>query len=407
MEPFNNMPFSFQAMAKPLGPLCNLNCTYCYYLEKQKLYPGSSFRMTDELLERFIRQYISVQQSPVISFVWQGGEPTMLGLDFYKKVVELQHKHAGNKIIENSLQTNGTLITEEWGQFLKKHNFLVGISIDGPEHIHNKYRITINNKTSFSKVLEGIDILKHYQVEFNTLTVVHRNNAPHASEIYQFLKNIGSKYLQFIPIVERIKKDTETTGLHLANPTDLDAEVTEWSVLPGQFGNFLITIFNEWVQNDVGNYYIQQFDATLANWVGAPPRICVYSETCGNDLVIEHSGDVYSCDHYVYPEYKLGNIGEQTLFALIQSPKQKKFGENKLNELSQECIDCSYRFACHGECPKHRFTKSIDGTSRLNYLCSDYKIFFEHVHPYMQFMGDELAAKRPPSNVMEWARNFL
>jgi len=398
-------PFAFQAMAKPIGSVCNLNCTYCYYLEKQKLYKGANLRMTDEVLEHFICEYIKVQQVPVVSFVWQGGEPGLLGLDFFKRVIELQQKYAGNKQIENSFQTNGTLLTDDWGRFFKQHNFLVGISIDGPEHIHNLNRPMATGKPSFDKVMEGINVLHRNGVDFNTMTVVNHDNAEYPLEIYRFLKQIGSGFMQFLPIVERQKTNVAENELRLVDPTDRTAQVTGWSVQPEQFSHFLTTVFDEWVRNDVGKFYVQQFDAALANWVGESPGICVFSERCGDAVVIEHNGDVYSCDHYVFPQYKLGNIKEKTFVNMLKSTEQQKFGINKLNSLPQYCIKCEYRFACHGECPKHRFTKTLDGEYGLNYLCSDYKSFFSHIHPYMQFMAEELANKRAPANVMRWANS--
>jgi len=404
---FYDKPFAFQAMAKPIGPACNLNCTYCYYLEKQKLYKDSgSFRMSEELLEKFIKQYIWVQQVNTIQFVWQGGEPTLLGLDYFKLVVALQKKYADGKKIENAFQTNGTLLDDEWCAFFKKHNFLVGISIDGPKHVHDTFRPYRNGTPTFDHVMRGVLLLQKHQVEFNTLTVIHRYNAKYAVEIYNFLKFIGSGFLQFIPIVERRKKIEDPTTLDLVGPEDPDALVTDWSVRPDEFGNFLIAVFNEWVKRDVGKVYVLQFDSALANWVGEPAGICIFSKTCGEAVVVEHNGDVYSCDHYVYPEYKLGNIKDQTLFGLVQLEKQQKFGQNKLSGLPQQCIKCEYRFACHGECPKHRFLQTADGEPGLNYLCSGYKKFFAHVDPYMQFMEDELKANRPPSNVMNWARKY-
>jgi len=404
---FYDKPFAFQAMAKPIGPACNLNCTYCYYLEKQKLYKDSgSFRMSEELLEKFIKQYIWVQQVNTIQFVWQGGEPTLLGLDYFKLVVALQKKYAEGKKIENAFQTNGTLLDDEWCAFFKKHNFLVGISIDGPKHVHDAFRPYRNGTPSFDHVMRGVLLLQKHRVEFNTLTVIHRYNVKYAVEIYNFLKFIGSGFLQFIPIVERRKKIENPTTLDLVGPEDPDALVTDWSVRPDEFGNFLIAVFNEWVKRDVGKVFVLQFDSALANWVGEPAGICIFSKTCGEAVVVEHNGDVYSCDHYVYPEYKLGNIKDQTLFGLVRSEKQQEFGQNKLAGLPRQCIKCEYRFACHGECPKHRFLQTPDGEPGLNYLCSGYKKFFAHVDPYMQFMEDELKANRPPSNVMSWAQKY-
>jgi uncharacterized protein len=405
---FNQKPFAFQAMAKPIGSACNLNCTYCYYLEKSKLYRGSSnHKMSDELLERFVKQYIQVQEVPVIQFVWQGGEPTLMGLDFYKKAVELQKKYANGKKIENSFQTNGTLINDEWCHFFKQNNFLIGISIDGPEKIHNLHRIFNTGKPSFADVMKGIDFLRKHKVDFNTLTVVHRHNSRFPIDIYRFLKEIGSTYLQFIPIIERKRTNSSDTGLNLMLPQELDGEVTDWSVIPEDYAYFLIKIFNEWVRKDVGKYFVLQFDATLANWVGESSGICVFSETCGDAVVLEHNGDVYSCDHFVYPVYKLGNINEKTFFGLMKSEEQFQFSRKKLYSLPQQCLSCEYRFACHGECPKHRFINTTDGEPGLNYLCPAYKKFFAHVHPFMQFMAEELNHKHPPSNVMEWAKKII
>ena len=400
-------PIAFQAMAKPIGPICNLNCTYCYYLEKYKLYKDcNNFKMPDELLAKFVKQYIMAQEVPVVQFVWQGGEPTLLGIEYFEKIIQLQKKYALGKKIENSLQTNGTLLSDEWCVFLKKNNFLVGISVDGPEQIHDKYRPLKTGKPSFEKVMRGINLLRKHQIDFNTLTVVHNHNSKYPLEIYKFLKSIGSTYLQFIPIVERASSQPSANELKLVGPYDTSAQVTDWSVKPVDYGNFLISIFNEWVRNDVGSVFVQQFDATLANWVGENPGICVFTPTCGDAVVIEHNGDVYSCDHFVYPQYKLGNIQEESLLDLVQSEKQKKFGKIKQNTLPRQCIECDYAFACHGECPKHRFTKTSDGENNLNYLCAGYKKFYSHVHPYMQFMEEELEAKRAPANVMAWARNI-
>lgn len=404
---FNNKPFAFQAMAKPIGAACNLNCTYCYYLEKQKLYKDTGpSRMDYKLLEKFIKQYIWVQEVNTIQFVWQGGEPTLLGLDYFKQAIAYQNKYADGKKIENAFQTNGTLLDDEWCAFFKKHNFLVGISIDGPKHLHEMHRPFRNGFPSFDQVMRGIFLLQKHKVDFNTLTVINSQNVNYALDIYNFLKFTGSGFLQFIPIVERTKNIADPLSLNLVGPNDADAHVTDWSVRPYDFGNFLITVFDEWVKTDVGKVFVLQFDAALANWVGEPPGICVFSKTCGDAVVVEHNGDVYSCDHYVYPEHKLGNINEGTLFGFVKSEKQQNFGINKLAGLPQQCIKCGYRFACHGECPKHRFLKTSEGEHGLNYLCSAYKMFFSHVSPYMQFMEDELKANRPPSNVMNWSRKF-
>jgi len=370
------------------------------------MYPGySDHRISDTMLEKFIRDYIESQQVPVVNFVWQGGEPSLLGIDFFRKAVALQEKYAGKKKIENSFQTNGTRIDEEWCRFFTDHNFLVGISVDGPEFIHDHYRLYKNGKPSFADVMKGIELFHKHKVEFNTLSVVQRHNSLYPLEVYRFLKEIGSGFIQFIPIVERETIKEPEDGMRLVHPgIKSGIKVTDWTVLPEDYGQFLISIFDEWVRKDVGRYYVQMFDVTLANWVNENPGLCVFSETCGNAVVLEHNGDIYSCDHYVYPEYKLGNIQDKSLVSMMQSPEQYTFGSDKLEKLPGYCIDCEYRFACHGECPKHRFETTKDGEYGLNYLCRAYKMFFSHVHPYMQFMGDELAKKRPPSNVMQWVK---
>ena len=401
-------PLAFSVMTKPISSVCNLNCTYCYYLEKQKLYKEEhDFRMNDKILEKYISQYILSQQVPVVNFAWQGGEPTLLNLDFFEKVIEFQQKYANGKQITNAFQTNGTRLDDDWCHFFKQYDFLVGISIDGPEHVHDHYRLTKSGQPSFSTVMHGMELLKKHQVNFNTLTVVNRKSTQHALEIYHFLKQTGSGFIQFIPIVERKAKDVTEKEIQLVDPNyPGEADVTEWSVIPEEYGKFLISIFDEWVRHDVGRQFVQIFDATLANWVGEYPGLCVFSETCGDAMVMEYNGDLYSCDHFVYPEYKLGNIMNRNIIEMVGSETQVKFGQDKLNKLPQYCLDCEYRFACHGECPKHRFTLTPDSEPGLNYLCKAYKMFFNHVHPYMQYMGDELAAKRPPANVMAWVKDL-
>jgi uncharacterized protein len=343
---------------------------------------------------------------PVVTFTWQGGEPGLTGIDFFRKALSFQKKFAGGRQIENAFQTNGTLIDEEWCRFFSENSFLVGISVDGPREIHDRHRKNRSGMPSFDKVMHAVSLLKINNVEFNTLTVVHNDNASFPLEIYSFLKSAGSTFMQFIPVVERFRSASPEDELKWVDPSSLNAQVTEWSVKPYDYGRFLITIFDEWVRNDVGGIFVQLFDVTLANWVGEPPGLCVFNETCGNAMVLEHNGDLYSCDHFVYPDYLLGNIGTSTLLEMSQAARQRNFGQSKLNDLPGFCIGCEYRFACHGECPKHRFEKTPDGAGGLNYLCGAYKRFFSYVHPYMQYMGDELAAKRPPANVMEWARRF-
>ncbi len=400
-------PDAFHVMLKPAGPSCNLDCTYCYYLEKKKLYPGKKdFRMTDELLEEFTKQFIEAHQIPVVTFTWQGGEPTLMGLDFYRKAIELQKKYSGGKTIENAFQTNGTRLNEDWCMFFNDNKILVGISIDGAEHNHDHYRHTVTGGPTFKRAMKGIELLQKYKVEFNTLSCVNDYNVHFASETYRFLKSIGSVFLQFLPVVERKAKDQPDNILTLV-PHDYheDAEVTEWSVNGKDFGKFLVTIFDEWVRSDVGRYFVQIFDATLANQVGEMPGICVFAATCGDALVMEHNGDIYSCDHFVYPEYYLGNILEKPMIDLVKSQRQFDFGIDKRNKLPRYCLQCDVRYACHGECPKHRFLSTPDGKPGLNYLCEGYRMFFHHAEPYMEYMAKELKNKRAPANVMNWIRN--
>jgi len=400
-------PNAFHVMLKPAGPLCNLNCTYCYYLEKKKLYAdGSNFRMTDELLENFTRQFIEAQEVPVVTFTWQGGEPTLMGLDFFRKALELQKKYSGGKQIENAFQTNGTRLNNDWCNFFADNNILVGISIDGEEHNHDHYRKTLSGGPTFGKVMKGIELLHKKRVEFNTLSVVNDYNVHYASETYRFLKKTGSGFIQFLPVVEHLSGRAKNDDLKLIAPIhEENAEVTEWSVGAEDFGSFLVTVFDEWVRNDAGRYFVQIFDATLANYTGENPGLCVFNDTCGEALVMEHNGDVFSCDHFVYPEYLLGNISETPLRDLAALQQQFDFGIDKRNRLPRQCLQCDVRYACHGECPKHRFLKTVDGKPGLNYLCEGYKIFFHHVEPYMEFMAKELKNKRPPANVMNWIRN--
>lgn len=401
----SDVPNAFHIIAKPHGPICNLNCTYCFYLEKENLYPGKdNFRMPYDVLETFIKKKIKAHQVPQVSFAWQGGEPTLLGVEFFEKVVEFQNKYADGKRIDNGFQTNGVLLNDRWCEFFKKNNFLIGLSIDGPEERHNRYRLNQGGRGSFKQVMRGIDFLKKHNVEFNTLTVVQRDNSQAPLDVYHFLKESGSGFMQFIPIVERTTAAPTDQGLTLISPNyRKSADVTEWSVEAEAYGDFLIAIFDEWVRQDVGNYFVQLFDVALECWMGMPASICVFNETCGTAMAIEHNGDVYSCDHYVYPENHLGNIMEAPLESIISNPLQIKFGQDKLNKLPEFCRKCEVRFACHGECPKHRFIKTPDGEEGLNYLCAGYKKFFNHIDPYMRFMANELRFQRPPANVMAWA----
>ncbi|NQW03466.1 MAG: anaerobic sulfatase maturase [Acidobacteria bacterium] len=399
------MPEPFHVMAKPSGPICNLDCEYCFYLEKERLYPDTSnFAMKDDVLESFVRQHIEAHgEHPVVSFAWQGGEPTLLGVEFFERVVALQSKYADGRRIDNALQTNGILIDESWCQFLAAHKFLVGLSIDGPAHVHDLYRRDRGGKPTFGAVMRARDLLVRHQVEFNTLTVVSAGNVDHALEIYRFLREIGSGYMQFIPVVERTAEVPTDAELSLVEPgARIRAQVTPWSVDPAAYGEFLVAVFDEWVHHDVGKVFVQHFDVALESWSGLEASLCVFRETCGKALALEHNGDVYSCDHFVYPQHRLGNLMTASLATLVESPQQEAFGDAKRDSLPIECRECDVRFACHGECPKHRFVTSRDGSRDLNYLCAAYKRLFHHIDPHMRFMANELQHKRAPAHVMAW-----
>ena len=394
-------PFSrpMYVMLKPAGSLCNLRCKYCYYLEKNELYKDSrNHIITDELLEKFIKEYIEAQTMPEVLFTWHGGETLMRPVSFYKKALELQRVYGRGRRIDNCIQTNGTLITDEWCQFFKENNFLVGVSIDGPQEFHDEYRKTATGKPTFRQVMKGINLLNKHGVEWNALAVVNDFNADYPLDFYHFFKEIGCHYIQFTPIVERIVDRAD--GLTLAPGMQEGGRMADFSVTAEQWGDFLCAIFDEWVHHDVGNYYIQLFDATLANWVGQAPGICTMARECGHAGVMEFNGDVYSCDHFVYPENKLGNLHSQTIYEMMNSPKQKEFSKMKHLMLPQQCKECNFLFACHGECPKNRFVKDKYGNPGLNYLCSGYHKFFTHVAPYMDFMKNELDHHRAPANVM-------
>jgi len=390
-------PAPFHVMAKPVGPICNIDCKYCFYLEKEKLYPEkqqekNNWAMPEDVLEEYIKQKIGSTDLKEESFTWQGGEPTLLGADYFRKAVKLQQKYSNGKKINNSFQTNGILLDNEWCEFFRENFFLIGLSIDGPRELHDKYRVDKGGRPTFDRVMRGLNLLKKHKVDFNTLTVVQKDNSYHPTEIYNFLKKIGSVYIQFIPIVERTKRENN------------NAEVSDWSVEPEQFGNFLIEIFKKWVRNDVGKYFVQIFDVSLEAWLGMQAGLCLFNETCGKALAIEHNGDLYSCDHFVFPENKLGNIMENPLIEMVASEQQNKFGKDKKNTLPQYCKNCEVKFVCNGECPKNRFINTPDGEFGLNYLCTGYKKFFNYIDPYMKFMADELKAKRPPANVMRWIK---
>lgn len=401
-----NQLAAFHVMTKPVGPICNLDCKYCFYLEKEKLYPEKSdWAMPDDVLESYVRQYIEAQDVPAVSFAWQGGEPTILGVDYFRKVVALQKKYANGKRIENAFQTNGILLDDEWGEFFAENNFLLGLSIDGPRELHDCFRVDKGGAPTFDRVLRGLTFLKKHGVEFNTLSVLHRKNSQHPLKVYRFLKEIGSGFMQFIPIVERIAAKANSDGLVLIGPGQArEARISTWSVEPLQFGKFLCAVFDEWVREDVGKYFVQIFDVALESWLGMGQSLCVFRETCGAAMALEHNGDLYSCDHFVYPENRLGNIMEQPLESLVNSAAQRRFGLDKRDMLPRYCRECDVRFACNGECPKHRFLRTPDGEEGLNYLCAGYKAFFHHIDPYLRVMADELRHQRPPANVMQWAR---
>ncbi|KAA6461986.1 anaerobic sulfatase maturase [Acidobacteria bacterium AB60] len=397
----------FHIMTKPIGPLCNLDCAYCFYLEKERLYPGTQqWAMPEELLERYVREYIAAQPGDEVHFAWQGGEPTLLGVEFFRTVVALEKRYAGGKVIHNALQTNGTLLDDAWGAFLAEERFLVGISIDGPRQLHDRLRVDKGQAPTFDRVLRGLETLKEHGVAFNTLTVVNRYNAESPLEVYGFLKEIGSGFLQLIPVVERAAANPGRDGLVLIEPgCGEDGGVTDWSVQPLQYGLFLTRIFDEWVRNDVGRVYVQQFEVALESWLGLEQSLCVFRPTCGGALAMEHNGDVYSCDHFVYPEHRLGNLRETSLAALAGSMRQHQFGQDKAETLPGMCRACEVRFACNGECPKHRFARTPEGEPGLNYLCAGYKHFFRHIDPYMRFMGGELRAARPATSIMNLLRS--
>ncbi len=402
---FSPFESNMYILAKPVGSLCNLACRYCYYTEKAKMYTENrNHIMSDVVLERFIKQYIECQASDHVMFTWHGGESLMRPLDFYKKAVRLQKIYARGRVIDNSIQTNGTLLNKEWCQFFKDNNWLVGVSIDGPQEFHDEYRRTRQGRPSWIQVMRGIELLKKHDVEWNALAVVNDFNADYPLDFYHFFKEFDCHYIQFTPIVERLY--THADGRHLAAPDEAKGiPVTDFSVTAEQWGNFLCAIFDEWVRNDVGDYFVQIFDSTLANWAGIAPGVCSLAGTCGHAGALEFNGDVYSCDHFVFPQYKLGNIFSQSLFEMMNSPRQLEFGRNKRNTLPRQCRECDYLFACHGECPKNRFINTADGEPGLNYLCAGYHKFFEHVAPYMDFMKRELDMERPPANVMQWIKD--
>jgi len=404
----SDRPTAFHVMTKPVGPICNLDCKYCYYLEKEKLYgKGENFRMPDAVLETYIRQYIEQQDAPEVGFAWQGGEPTLLGVEYFRKIVRLQQKYANGKQISNAIQTNGTLLNDEWCAFLTENRFLVGLSVDGPRELHDRYRVDKGQHPTFDGVMRGLAFLKKHRTDFNTLTVVNRANSQQPLAVYRFLKEIGSGFIQFIPLVERKPDESSRAlGLHFRLPPapgedDTNSPVTSWSLEPKVYGEFLVQIFDEWVRRDVGKVFVQLFDVALGQWMGLGASLCVFAERCGAALAMEHNGDLYSCDHYVYPRYKLGNILNQSLGEMVRSPAQRKFGNDKFDTLPRYCRECEVRFACNGECPKHRFISTPEGEPGLNYLCAAYKRFFNHIDAPMRAMAQLVRSGQPAAKIMD------
>ncbi len=404
-------------MAKPVGPICNLDCDYCFYLEKEDMYPPrEKFRMTDEVLRAYVQGYIAAQSTPEVEFTWQGGEPTLLGVEFFQRAVRYQREYAGGKTIRNSLQTNGTLLDEQWCQFLAAEDFTVGISIDGPQAIHDLHRPDKQGRSSFDSVMAGLQLLRQHRVQFNVLVTVSRQSTAHGLEIYRFLKTAGVRFIQFNPVVERLPTPAEQVlQLHFAQPPGLSlgppaelaelppsaAAVSPQSVEREAYGDFLIAVFDEWVRNDVGTVHVMNFEWALASWLQLPASVCLFASRCGKALIVEHSGEVYSCDHFMYPDYRLGNIVEDDLQALATSAAQQAFGAAKETTLPGYCQRCPYLFACHGECPKNRFTRTPDGEAGLNYLCPSYKKYFAHITEAMNAMGQIVSQGFAASTIMD------
>ena len=388
-------------MAKPVGAACNLQCSYCYYLEKSRLYDASSQLMNDEMLELFIREYIHSQTTLEVLFTWHGGEPLLRPISFYERALELQRQYANGRRIANCIQTNATLIDDEWCEFFRKNNFLVGVSIDGPQMMHDSLRTSRRGESSYRDVMRGLRLLNRHRVEWNAMATVNAANVEHPLEFYRYFRDeLDCQFLQFTPVVERrYMSGGESRLMHAAEPS---GELVPYSVTAEQWGRFLCAIFDEWVRHDVGRMFVQLFDSTLANWVGEAVGVCTMLKYCGHAAVIEHNGDVYSCDHFVFPEYKLGNLNEKSLSEMMYGRQQSEFGEAKHNTLPRQCRECKYEFACHGECPRNRFLTTADGEPGLNYLCTGYHAFFSHAATAMDYMRRQLQQGRPPANVMKW-----
>ncbi len=409
-----SMAQGIHVVAKPIGPVCNLNCAYCFYLEKKSLFnAGEQFKMSDEVLSAFINNYITNQPTPIVEFVWQGGEPTLLGIDFFQRVLELQRPFVGVRTITNSIQTNGTLLTDEWGSFLGENKFMVGISLDGPEEVHDCYRRDRTGKGSFAQAMRGLRLLQKHHVEYNVLACVARETARQPLEVYRFLREQGVEFMQFAPVVERRADPCFTAhGLHLAGPAVLDRKekqdkITQWSVVPSEYGEFLIAVYEEWVRNDVGTVFVMNFEWALNTWLGNPSPVCVHAEQCGRALVVEHNGDVYACDHCVYPEYKLGNVQTDSLANLANRSLATGFGMSKEASLPRQCRECEVLASCRGGCPKHRFAVTRAGGPGLQYLCEGYRNFFLHIRKYQRAMTTLLENDLPVTLVMEAVKGPL
>ncbi|HEY8218201.1 MAG TPA: anaerobic sulfatase maturase [Acidimicrobiia bacterium] len=390
-------PAYFHVLAKPTGPICNLDCQYCYFLSKEALYPGDRFRMTEDLLELYVRQLLESQLDPDVTIAWQGGEPTLMGVDFFRRAIELaeRHRRPGQRL-HHTIQTNGTLLTDEWCALLAEHGFLVGVSIDGPPALHDAYRVDKRGDPTFEKVRRGWDLLRAHEVDVNVLCTVHAANQDRPLDVYRFFRDdLGARHVQLIPIVER----DNDTGFQEGT------DVTSRSVDPDAWGRFLIAVFDEWLARDVGTVFVQMFDAALASWLGAGAAMCIFAETCGDAVALEHNGDLYSCDHFVEPKHFLGNIRDTHMVELLGSPQQRAFGNAKRDTLPRYCRECDVRFACHGECPKNRFTLTPDGEPGLNYLCAGYLAFFHHVDAPMRLMADLLRWGRDAEEVMGLLRD--
>jgi uncharacterized protein len=401
-------------VAKPIGPVCNIQCDYCFYLEKQALFrAGEQYRMPDKVLGAFIAKYVASQPTPVVEFVWQGGEPTLLGIDFFRRVVELQKPFTKDKRITNSLQTNGTLLTDEWCRFLKRHDFMVGLSLDGPEEVHNRYRKDRKGRGTFDRAMLGLRLLQQHKITYNVLACVGRETAVRPLDVYRFLREAGAEFIQFTPVVERrAVSEAENHGLGLAPPAALDrlgeqGPVTPWTVEPEAYGDFLIAVFEEWVRSDVGRVFVMNFEWALNAWIGNPSPVCVHANQCGRSLVIEHNGDVYACDHCVYPEYRLGNILSDDLAGMVRKSVESGFGMCKETALPGQCRDCEVLAACRGGCPKHRFESTSRNEPGLHYLCEGYRKFFRHIRKYLRVMTLLLEKGLPVSLVMDTLKGPL